>query len=80
MDENMALSFVRKELGITDSIPEVSPIARKVVAEKSPDHRNVVLVFMESMSAKLLNRYGNTENLTPTLDSLARQSLSFDRF
>ncbi|MFL1682156.1 LTA synthase family protein [Coprobacter secundus] len=80
MDENAALGLVRKELGITDSIPEISPIARKIVAEKSPEHRNVVLVFMESMSAKLLNRYGNTENLTPTLDSLARQSLCFDRF
>jgi phosphoglycerol transferase MdoB-like AlkP superfamily enzyme len=34
---------------------------------------------MESMSADLMSRYGNTENLTPFLDSLALRGYSFDK-
>ncbi|MDO4949003.1 MAG: LTA synthase family protein [Bacteroidales bacterium] len=38
---------------------------------------NVVLIFMESMSANLMECFGNTGHLTPFLDSLAHRSLCF---
>lgn len=42
--------------------------------------RNVVLVFMESMSAEFMQAYGQKERLTPFLDSLFHQSLSYTNF
>jgi phosphoglycerol transferase MdoB-like AlkP superfamily enzyme len=42
--------------------------------EKKP---NVIFIGLESMSARYLNRYGNTKNLTPTIDSLHKKSIAF---
>lgn len=39
---------------------------------------NIVLITMESMSASYMERFGDTRNLTPNLDSLYRQSVAFD--
>ncbi|MDE6569519.1 MAG: LTA synthase family protein [Alistipes sp.] len=41
--------------------------------------RNIVLISMESMSASYMERFGETRGLTPTLDSLYRCGLAFDR-
>ncbi len=58
-------------------IEGVSPIARTVTAEGEPLRKNIVFVLMESISAKLMKRFGDTRNLTPTIDSLWQQSLAF---
>lgn len=58
----------------------ISPIARKIENPGQPSRKNVVLVFMESMSAELLGHFGNPEHLTPFLDSIAVRSLCFNRF
>ena len=87
MDAQVAISNVQRLLGRT-GIEEVSPIAQEVTAHDSLltinsssriAHRpNIVFIFMESMSAKLMQAYGQTKNLTPYLDSLYHQSLVFD--
>jgi phosphoglycerol transferase MdoB-like AlkP superfamily enzyme len=41
--------------------------------------QNVVLISVESLSAKFLGSFGNTKGLTPRLDELASQGLSFTR-
>lgn len=41
--------------------------------------RNIVLITIESMSASFMERFGNTNRLTPVLDSLYKQGLAFDR-
>lgn len=79
MPEQEAVANVQKLLhreGITD----ISPIARKINQATSPNPKNVVLIFMESMSANLMNSFGATKQLTPFLDSLYQQSLSFSHF
>lgn len=38
---------------------------------------NVVLITVESLSAKYLGSFGNTQNLTPELDKLASQGMLF---
>lgn len=56
--------------------------ASHLKAELGPFKRhpkNVVLISVESLSAEFLGTYGNTQNLTPELDKLARESLVFDR-
>ncbi len=42
--------------------------------------KNVVLVTIESFSAKFLGSFGNERGLTPNLDALRPQSLFFDNF
>jgi phosphoglycerol transferase MdoB-like AlkP superfamily enzyme len=41
---------------------------------------NVVLVTIESLSAKYLGSFGNSRGLTPNLDRLSQQSLFFSNF
>lgn len=50
-----------------------------VRSEKPEIHRNIVMITIESMSASFMERYGNTDHLTPVLDSLYREGLAFDR-
>ena len=38
-------------------------------------HKNVVLISVESLSAEFMAAYGNTESITPFLDSLAQKSI-----
>jgi phosphoglycerol transferase MdoB-like AlkP superfamily enzyme len=39
---------------------------------------NVVLISVESLSAEFLGAFGNTQHITPQLDSLAKQGLLFN--
>nr|MBP7473229.1 sulfatase-like hydrolase/transferase [Prevotella sp.] len=49
------------------------------IQSKFPEvHKNIVLITIESMSGDFLERYGNTENLTPNLDKLMKQGMCFD--
>ena len=58
--------------------PVVSPLAQIVRPEGEPRYDNVVVVFMESMSTKFMGTFGNPSHLTPTLDSLFAEGLSFE--
>jgi len=51
---------------------------RHVASDRLEEHPNIVLVTLESMSASFLERFGGTEALTPCLDALCREGLSFD--
>ncbi|WP_418991170.1 LTA synthase family protein [Alistipes sp.] len=50
-----------------------------IVSDEPEVHRNIVLITIESMSASFMERFGNTRQLTPVLDSLYRLSMAFDR-
>ena len=53
---------------------------RRIVRPDSTERRrNIVLITIESMSASFLEHFGNTQHLTPTLDSLYDRSLAFER-
>lgn len=62
-----------------ETLRERFDIAREVRAAKPAQPRNVIMVVVESLSAKYLGSYGSNEGLTPELDRLAAQSLQFDR-
>jgi phosphoglycerol transferase MdoB-like AlkP superfamily enzyme len=51
--------------------------AKRLPTKRAP--HNVVLITVESLSAKYLGSFGNTENLTPRLDALAQDGLLFTR-
>ncbi|RTY93679.1 LTA synthase family protein [Flavobacterium sp. GT3R68] len=50
---------------------------RQIQNNGTENHKNVVLITIESYSADYMKAYGNKENLTPFLDSLANKSLMF---
>lgn len=52
---------------------------RTVRGRRNAPQRNVVLVTLESMSASFMERFGNPDRLTPTLDSLYGQGIAFER-
>lgn len=79
MPEQEAIANVQTLLN-REGIADISPIARAIKPAGTPSNKNVVLIFMESMSANLMESFGATKKLTPFLDSLYRQSLSFSHF
>lgn len=54
------------------------PVLKRQITSTSPEmKKNVVLISIESLSADFMKHYGNKENITPFLDSLADRSLMF---
>jgi len=79
MADKEAIAHFQDFFNIQNEHPE-SPIARKQAGSSDTTcKQNVVLVIMESMSAAKMGRYGNTNNLTPHLDSMAANGYSFDQ-
>ena len=59
-------------------VPEFDPIRElpyPIEGEDDEQHKNVVLISVESLSAEFMAAYGNTEGITPFLDSLAQKSI-----
>lgn len=52
-------------------------LEREINPSDAETHKNVVLISIESLSAEFLEHYGNTQKITPFLDSLADKSLMF---
>jgi phosphoglycerol transferase MdoB-like AlkP superfamily enzyme len=50
-------------------------LKRNITSDQPELKKNVVLISIESLSADFMEHYGNTQKLTPFLDSLADQSL-----
>ncbi len=60
---------------ISDDPRDLTREIRRVGPEK---HLNVVLISVESLSGDYLGTFGNTEHITPYLDSLVEHSVFFD--
>lgn len=71
--EKEAYALLNKQL---DLLSNKNTLQNK--SANGPETRkNVVLITIESYSAEFLKMYGNQQNITPFLDSLATQSLLF---
>ena len=70
LPEKEAESIVLKQLN-------APALERQIVGDTTEVHHNVLLISVESLSAEYLTMYGNTDNRTPFLDSLANNSLFF---
>ncbi len=55
-------------------------IERQIKNDSTEHKWNVVLISVESLSGDYMKRFGNTENITPFLDSLIPHGLWFDQF
>jgi len=61
--------------------PNENSVYRKVVNRDSLNETlrpNIIFICIESLSADFLKTFGNDKNITPTLDSLASNSLFFE--
>jgi phosphoglycerol transferase MdoB-like AlkP superfamily enzyme len=83
-EDEKAIAYVRDAFNIKDSY--LSPLARfeSGIIDNKPDSietvpPNVVIIIMESMSAEKMGRFGNPDDMTPCLDSLADRGISFDQ-
>ena len=77
MSDEAAIALVQKNLGIENPDSEF-PIAREIASDSVSNDYNVIVVIMEGMSYNKTAHGGNTRNLTPFLDSLMCNSLSFN--
>jgi len=66
-----------KDDGVKFVHKEGKDLTRLVPGKGKERYKNVMLVVMESMSADYMESFGNTQGLTPNLDRLAREGLSF---
>ncbi len=64
---------------LKQQIPSISEETtwRQIENEAAENHKNVVLITIESYSAEFMKMYGDEKNITPFLDSLATKSLVF---
>jgi phosphoglycerol transferase MdoB-like AlkP superfamily enzyme len=72
---NTGIRQLVRETGSTFTSDE--GIERKIRSSGPAKDVNIVLVSVESLSADYVGRFGNKENLTPELDSLADKGLWF---
>lgn len=64
---------------LKNQIPEITnhSTIRKISSDSTEIHKNIMLITIESFSADFMKHYGNQQNITPFLDSLAQKSLFF---
>ena len=79
INTDKAFAIERKELqdmGVQFK-NEGRDVARYITAEGLPQKPNIIMVTIESFSADFMGSFGNKNNLTPVLDSLAAKSILF---
>ena len=78
MDDQQALANMQQFLNIQKIDPNF-PIARNYSFDSVTNNKpNIIFIIMESMSAAKMKRHGNTQKLTPFLDSLSKSSIYFE--
>jgi len=83
LPETQVAGLLREEVGepnarFVGSDPQ--DIRRVIDNPGTPRRLNVILVTIESLSAKYLGSFGDKHGLTPNLDKLRGQSLAFSNF
>ena len=76
-----AFQLIRGKLKSEDAIYKTDDfsIHRTITdSSASSEKRNVVFILVESLSGSFMEEFGNTEKITPFLDSLAQKSIFFE--
>jgi phosphoglycerol transferase MdoB-like AlkP superfamily enzyme len=73
LPNNEAFAILNTQLGTEQELSSI----KKIETIGVENHKNVVLITIESYSADFFKCYGNENKITPFLDSLATQSLQF---
>ncbi len=82
VNDKVAFDVIRNKLNDKNSIYQSkgSSIHRTITdtTNQEPSKKNVVFILVESLSGSFMKEFGNKENITPFLDSLAQKSIFFD--
>lgn len=82
-DDKKAFAQLRELLKTPNSeflSNDVFDITRKISYPGTDRKYNVMMITIESFSASFMSRFGEKENLTPNLDTIAQQSMFFTNF
>jgi len=80
MPDSAAFKILRAQLESPNSVytsDDLFNIERQISYREPEKKMNVVLISVESLSADFMKSFGNKENITPILDSLAGEGLFF---
>lgn len=79
IDNREAFNIVRTDIqeSNSDYLSNDFSILRNIKGADSYEKPNVIMITLESFSADFMKTFGNNQNLTPTLDSLANRSILF---
>lgn len=79
LETNKAYSLIRDELILNQHFTsqDITSIEREIKFDNEALTPNIVLITIESFSADFLETFGNTNNLTPNFEKLARESIFF---
>ena len=83
LDSHITAGILRREIRESDATFTTDnnmDIHRQIDNPGKPAKHNVVLVTIESFSAKYMGSFGDKRALTPNLDALRQQSLFFNNF
>ncbi|MFL9836195.1 sulfatase-like hydrolase/transferase [Flavobacterium sp. ST-75] len=81
IDQEKALQIVENKLKSSNSVftDKSKSIHRTIIDTlDSSSKKNLVFIMVESLSGSFMKEFGNEENLTPFLDSLAQKSIFFE--
>ncbi|MFY0255117.1 LTA synthase family protein [Chitinophaga sp. 30R24] len=78
-DEQSAFNHLRTLIQETNShyLDNRKDIYRSITDTVPPVKPNVMMVTIESFSADFMERFGNTQRITPVLDSIAKEGILF---
>jgi len=79
IDGKNALNIVRDSLqNNIDKFVDNESIERIIISKNPNQHKyNVIFITVESLSAKFMQSFGNSDNITPHLDELTNKSIFF---
>ncbi len=79
IDQKKAFKIVNSLLSESDStvVADDKEFIRTINGNEAAKTHNVVLISVESLSASYLGSFGNTENITPEMDSLTKKGILF---
>ena len=83
IDDKEAFTRLRKLIKTSNSEftnDDVFDVTRKITYPGEDRKYNVMLITVESLSASFFTQFGNTDNITPNMDTIAQQSLFFTNF
>ncbi len=80
LSDEKAFRIMREQLSVPNArfISEDPFSLERQISYTAPEKKmNVVLISVESLSASFMKSFGNKQNITPSLDSLARHGILF---
>ena len=78
--DNDLSGLLKNQVGKDPELDELYDISRDITPDREEKRLNVILVSVESLSAKYFERFGNSKKITPFMDQLFKEGLLFTDF